>query len=463
MKSFLALPATAVPARITPVVRRSFRCRCGRPVFFPDLQCLGCEAPLGYDPERARLLALQQEEEGAPGGTAGLWRPVAGRSGRTPPGAPRYRRCGNAGTAARCNWLIAADACATGASATGDPATDDSAADPAGAAPAMLCRCCRLNRIIPNLGEAPNPLWWGRVELAKRRLVSSLIALGLPVRSRLGEDPQAGLAFDLLRTLPGMPRVITGHADGLITVNVEEADDVGREAARTSMGERYRTLLGHLRHEVGHYYWQRLVEGTPWHEPFRALFGDEREDYAQALQRHYEAGVQRDPPPPAKLAEAGYVSAYASAHPWEDWAETWAHYLHMIDTLDTAWSFGLDAKRLAMGGKPFTADVLLNDADAAFLRAVNTWIDLAGVLNELSRGLGHRDFYPFVLAPQAVTKLHFVHLLVASAREAARTHSPAGPGGARERGLPAGEEQEALPPAGPAQAGRALHLTGESA
>jgi hypothetical protein len=389
---------------LTPVARRAFRCRCGRPVFFPDLKCLGCGAPLGYDPERARLLPLRADE--APG----FWRLAAGRSGGAGPHWPRYRRCGNAASAAQCNWLI------------------DDTDDAAGGVPAAqaLCRCCRLNRMIPDLGQPPNPLWWARIEAAKRRLVSLLIVLGLPLRSRLGEDPQGGLAFDLLRSQAGMAPVVTGHAGGIITVNVEEADDAHREALRASLGERYRTLLGHLRHESGHYYWQRLVAGTPWQAPFRAVFGDERAGYAQALQRHYQAG-------PAGSGVPGWaarhVSAYAAAHPWEDWAETWAHYLHMLDTLDTAWSFGLDARHLRLGGKPYGAELLYRrgaPGAAAFLNTVNTWIELAGVLNEMSRSMGLADFYPFVLPAPAVAKLHFVHLVVQGARTGAR----------QEHGLP---------------------------
>jgi hypothetical protein len=259
--------------------------------------------------------------------------------------------------------------------------------------------------------------------------VSSLIALRLPVASRVSEDPARGLAFDLLRAPPGGPPVTTGHADGIITLDVEEADDSRREGRKAALDEPYRTLLGHLRHEVGHYYWQRLVDGTPWLEPFRALFGDERADYAAALQRHYEQG------PPVEWP-LSHVSAYASAHPWEDWAETWAHYLHMLDTLDTAASFGLDAAQVELGYEPFTSPVLASSeaggpgtpspvaaeadghADTDFLEFVNAWMKLTGVLNELSRSMGLPDFYPFVLSVAAVRKLHLVHQVVSEVRAA---------------------------------------------
>jgi hypothetical protein len=361
--------------RPAPTARRAFLCRCGRPVFFGNSQCLACGTPLGYEPEHVELHALE------PADIEGTWR-VAGASG---PQSRLYRRCANFESPAACDWLVAADA--------------------TGYAEQSLCRACRLNRTIPDLSFEENRTWWGRIELAKRRLVSSLIALGLPVRSRVSEDLEAGLEFDLLRAPPGGPPVTTGHADGIITIDIEEADDAKRERARADLSEPYRTILGHLRHEVGHYYWQRLVEGKRWHEPFRLLFGDERADYAEAIARHHREGP--DPQWPLN-----HVSAYASSHPWEDWAETWAHYLHMVDTLDTALSYGIDAEQVAIHYEPFGPDALYDSKaqDAAtFLAFVNGWMELTGVLNEMSRSMGQPDFYPFVLSVRAVRKLHFVH------------------------------------------------------
>src|SRR5262249_17798301 len=156
-----------------------------------------------------------------------------------------------------------------------------------------------------------------------------------------------GLAFDLLRSPSGGPRGVTGHNHGVITLNLEEAEDPAREQIRVAMHEEYRTLLGHLRHETGHYYWDRLIGGTGRIEEFRRIFADERQDYATALENHYQKG------PPATWRD-GYVSAYAAAHPWEDWAETWAHYLHMLDTLECALGFGLDPESsIEMHLEPF--------------------------------------------------------------------------------------------------------------
>ena len=349
-------------------------------MFFGNNQCLACGTPLGYEPERGLVCPLE------PAGLAGVWRNV----GATAADSALYRRCANFELAAGCDWLVPVDVAAT----------------------QPLCRACRLNRTIPDLGDASNRLWWALIEQAKRRLVSSLIALGLPLRSRISEDRVAGLAFDFLRAPPGGPSISTGHADGIITLDVEEADDASRERTRIQFDEPYRTVLGHLRHEVGHYYWQRLVDGSAWHEPFRALFGDERADYRSAIERHH-----RDGPEPQWTLR--HVSAYASAHPWEDWAETWAHYLHMVDTLDTALSYGVDAERAELQYKPLSAVMPIPDQTAAapaFLAFLSRWIGLTGVLNELSRSMGLPDFYPFVLSATAVAKLHFIDRVVAPPR-----------------------------------------------
>jgi len=371
---FVAATRHAVPSPTTP---RAFSCACGRPVFFRNSECLACHRPLGYAPARGQLLAL----EAAPTRSGrGGWR-EAGVPARR---APRFARCANLDSAAACNWLLDVTEVMAGFT---------------------LCRCCRLTRTVPDLSQPEAGLWWSRIEEAKRRLVSSLIGLGLPVLSR-AEDAENGLAFDLLLAPPDGPAVITGHADGVITLDVSEADDARREARRHQLGEPYRTLLGHLRHETGHYYWQRLVEPTDWLPTWRELFGDEREDYGQALQRHYANGAPPD-------WGQRFVSAYASAHPWEDWAETWAHYLHLVDTLDTARSFGLDGERVELNYERFDANLV---EDAGFLQLINSWMELTGVLNELSRSMGVADFYPFVLSAQAVRKLHLVHRIVQGAR-----------------------------------------------
>ena len=388
-----------------PRAARAYRCQCGRPVFFRNSQCLACGTQLGYVVERAQLSPLQPAEspstqrlpdEGEAVAAMGPWRVHEKAQQRGDP-QELYWRCGNFGNAAGCNWLV--------------PVEPDGQHAP-------LCVACRLNRTIPDLSDASNREAWSRIELAKRRLVSQLLALKLPVVSGVegapGADPGKGLVFDFLRPLPDAP-VMTGHASGVITLNIEEADDATRERIRAQMHEPYRTLLGHLRHEVGHYYWDRLVNDTKWLEPFRTLFGDEQADYAAALKHHYDNG-------PAPDWAQRCVSAYASVHPWEDWAETWAHYLHMVDTVDTALSFGIDAEDVEIDAEPFgKAD--LWDATAAeateFLGFLNAWVELTAVLNELSRAMGQHDFHPFVLPRPAVAKLQFIHTVVNEAGEGA--------------------------------------------
>jgi len=376
-------PPSAPSTPSTPLLAgRNYHCQCGQPVFFRNSTCLACGTPLGYDCEQGIVLPLM------PGPQEGSWQ--RWQASAAPANTSQvYKRCLNLSTPASCNWLIPLE-------------------DPHG-----MCRACRLNRTIPDLTDPAQPdngHLWGLLELAKRRLVSSLILLGLPVASRISEDSEHGLMFDFLRSPAGGPHVVTGHDTGLITVNVDEADDAQREAVRKALREPYRTLLGHFRHEVGHYYWGRLVQGTAWMEGFRTLFGDESRDYAASLRQNHEQG------PPAQWW-LHHVSAYASSHPWEDWAECWAHYLHMRDSIDTAQSFGLAIDHAQLEFTPFTLDALYQpehpDAQR-FLGFLNDWTRLSTLLNEMSRSMGQPDFYPFVLPHEVVAKLHFIHLLVSS-------------------------------------------------
>ena len=359
---------------------RNFSCQCGKPIFFRNSECLSCNSPLGYDPQLSQLISLQA------GGTTDSFT----RHGDT--GGKLYQRCANFDTASGCNWLL-----------------------PLGSSE-PLCLACRVNRTIPDQSDPENQRLWGRIEVAKRRMMSQLIDLGLPIRSKEKEDSEHGLAFDFLRASPDEPPVMTGHASGVITLNVEEADDSVRERVRAAMHEPYRTLLGHLRHEVGHYYWDRLIWDSPWLNDFRKLFGDERANYADALKHHYDNG------PPADW-EQRFLTTYASCHPWEDWAETWAQYLHIEDTLVTALSFGLGSSDIELDIEPFTKEMLwqsnVEGADE-FLEFANAWVELTGVMNELSRSMGVHDMYPFVLNQAVLAKLHFIHCVVRETRAAAR-------------------------------------------
>jgi hypothetical protein len=334
---------------------RAFTCeRCGQLLFFENSRCLRCGAGLGFVPQELSLRVLDDPSVGLKGDA---------------------QRCGNAGVA-QCNWIVG----------KGD------------AGP--LCGSCVLTRTRPADGETEALAELAVAEAAKRRLLFQLLDLGLG----WGED----LAFDLLTSRSGP--VVTGHHDGLITIDLAESDDASREQRRAELGEPYRTLLGHFRHEIGHYYWPRLVERSGALEAGRALFGDERLDYEEALSHHYEHGA------PHGWAER-FVSAYATMHPWEDWAETFAHYLHIRDTLETAGSFGV-----IVAGPPSMPDPALIAAPSpetarSFTSIVDEWLPLTYALNAVNRSMGRDDLYPFTLAPTVIEKLAFVHhqVLVAAA------------------------------------------------
>lgn len=335
---------------------KTFHCQyCGNPVFFENVQCLRCGSALAFLPDRLAMAAI----EPAPGeGT--LWRPRVPAGGQA--SAARYRQCHNHTTRNACNFAVAA--------------ADANA----------LCVSCRLTRVLPDLSQPGNPQRWFKLEAAKRRLFYTLARLGL-IDPTPADGAADGPVFEFLADLPGQP-AMTGHADGVITINVAEADDAERVRRRVEMHEPYRTLLGHLRHESGHYYWDRLIAEGARVEDFRRLFGDERQDYPQALQAHYARGGA-----PSGWQDR-FVSEYATAHPWEDWAETWAHYLHMVDLLETAAAYDT---RLAVASQ--------GDFDAL----VEQWVPVTLLLNSLNRSLGQEDAYPFALSPGALQKLRYVH------------------------------------------------------
>jgi hypothetical protein len=267
----------------------------------------------------------------------------------------------------------------------------------ASAAGGGLCGCCLLTTVRPNDHDLAGVAAWALTETAKRRLVYQLDDLALTV---------AGVSFKLLSSRE--ENVVTGHADGVITIDMAEGHDVHREAVRIGLGETYRTLLGHLRHEIGHWYWQVLVDGTRRQEPFRELFGDERRDYATALQEHYASDDDRG-------WSTTHVTRYAASHPWEDWAECFAHYLHIADALQTTASW-----RLRLGGpvtEPPVSQVGSLSAEptdrvASFDQMIAQWLPLSFMLNAVNRSLGQSDAYPFLLAPSVLEKLRFVHAAV---------------------------------------------------
>jgi hypothetical protein len=361
-----------------------FQCQnCGQPLYFENRRCERCGLSLGYLPAPETVTALKPQE-GAGNSGQMVWRALAD--------SELYRFCANAPYDV-CNWLI--------------PAAAD---DP-------YCAACRHNRVIPDLSLPENLDRWRALEVAKHRLFYTLFQLRLPVETQT-ESP-AGLAFQFLADVgPVGSPVMTGHADGVITINLAEADDAERERRRHQMGELYRTLLGHFRHEIGHFYWNRLIADTPHLDEFRRIFGDERQDYAAALESYYANGA------PANWSKH-FISAYASSHPWEDFAETWAHYFHMVDTLETAHSVGLAVSPKLPQSPGAVFDFHPRDMDMD--RLVEAWLALIFAVNSLNRSMGLHDLYPFVLGPAAVAKLTFVQQRITATRRRQPVTAPRAP------------------------------------
>jgi hypothetical protein len=345
---------------------KTFCCeRCEARVFFENIACDACDAQLGFIPAELTMGSFEADGNGV--------------LTRVPNMQEGLRRCANHEAPVYCNWVLGAD-------------EDED-----------LCPSCRTTRVHPVLAKADNRKYWFRIEAAKRQLSYSLASWKLPFPSK-AQDPQHGVAFDFLEQTDPARKVLTGHHDGVITLNIAEADDARREQVRAQMREPYRTLLGHLRHEVGHYYWDRLIHGTAWEGRFRELFGDERADYARALKQHYSC--------PTAGWSARFVSAYASSHPWEDWAECWAHYMHLQDGLETAASWGLRLDSAVPGRGPVLARPIASDEAEVQVRVVKTWLPISQFINAMSRSLGGRDSYPFVMPDAVLDKLAFIHQVI---------------------------------------------------
>lgn len=338
----------------------SFTCSCGNTLYFDNTQCVGCGATVGFckTEQGIELVCIPKDAKGK----------------------PKHRPCTNAAKGL-CNWFVRADG------------NDE------------LCPSCALSRVVPDLTNPDNVAKLAAIEAAKRRLIFNLTRLGLQVLPKT-IDPDRGLVFEVRQSV-GDEKVVTGHAGGVITIDVDEADPVHLERQRCQLRENYRTILGHLRHETGHYYFDRLIGDAGQHEAFRAIFGDERADYAAALQTHYSSGGN-----PNWRAE--FISEYASCHPWEDWAETWAHYLHCYATSETARSKGFRSKNAATDRDTasFLEGSIKRDDFDAFLQF---WEETAILLNEMNRSMGVSEAYPFQLTQVVTDKLFFVHQTIRGA------------------------------------------------
>ncbi len=331
-----------------------FECsNCGHAVYFGNTQCTACQCALAFDPISLSMLS----------------------------GAGQL--CANGLRHQACNWLTSPG------STTG------------------FCLSCELNRTIPNLADTRNLQLWQHAQREKNHLVYSLLNFGLPVVSQ-DVAPETGLAFDCLDARDNEEGdVMTGHARGVITLNIDEADDAIRERLRQQMNEPYRTLLGHFRHESAHYYWDRLVRDSAWLAEFRELFGDERQDYAASLEAHYA----RDAPADWSVS---YISTYASSHPWEDWAETWAHYFHIVDALETATQLGMTLDPTTGRTAPPDPSACLDPYSGIPVDSlIDRWLPISLAMNMLNRSLGQRDAYPFLLTPAVQNKLGLVNRIIA--------------------------------------------------
>ncbi|MGH3727063.1 MAG: zinc-binding metallopeptidase family protein [Mycobacterium sp.] len=332
---------------------RDFTCpQCGQHLAFENSVCLSCRSHIGFDLGEMALLVIANDD--GPGFVD----------------SDDHRLCANLHVA-ECNWLVDSSRAGT------------------------LCASCVLTRTRPSDSDCTALPAFAEAEKAKRRLIAELAELRLPVTGR-DVDTEFGLAFDLLSS--EHEQVLTGHHNGVITLDLAEGDDVHREQLRISMDEPYRTLLGHFRHEIGHYFYYRLVgNSTEYADRFRTLFGDADADYQAALDRHYQQGAPEG-------WEESFVSSYASMHPAEDWAETFAHYLHIRDTLDTSASFAL-----APAGGTFDRRVL---GPSGFDTIIEMWLPLAWSLNMVNRSMGRDDLYPFILPGPVLEKMRLIHEIV---------------------------------------------------
>ena len=340
---------------------KRFNCQvCEQTIYFENTQCLSSKSALGYVPEKKTLMAFHQGEND-----------LTSLSDQK-----KFRRCRNGITYSACNWMV----------------ESDSKHD--------YCFACRFNRTIPNLSVSKNIEHWKILESSKRRLIYSLLEFGLPLSNK-HEDPEGGLEFEFLkdtheRIMANEP-VMTGHLDGTITLNIAEADDAERERRRLKLKEDFRTVLGHFRHEIGHYYWLLLIQNTGRFDSFRKMFGDENLNYQNAMNRYYQHGANDS-------WRQSFISGYASSHPWEDFAESWGHYFTIIDTLETSIQFGVKFSDNDEHLDPYHC--------SSFQKMLDQWLPLTNSINNINRSVGRPDLYPFILTPRVVEKLIFIHDLV---------------------------------------------------
>lgn len=370
---------------------KTFTCTCKdhQILFFESSYCVACHRTVGLDDTFDKVEPYELAPE------TGQYFKVA---------QPNiyFQKCDNHANFKTCNGMIKLNP-----------------SSPSTAEHEVLCFACRFNETIPDLSIAEHIPLWQKMEIAKRRALYTLKALSLPLHN-LSQDPDGGLSFDFTTDrdvsdhfasqLKGSEAVFTGHDCGHITINLAEADDVARSHTKMAMGEQYRTLLGHFRHELGHYYFDKLILESPEkHTLSKKYFGDDELDYQKSLNTYYEHGA------PQNWRDA-FISEYATMHPYEDWAETWAHYMHIIDTLETAQNFSITSSIAGntdaheeLTDLNLPQDAYFFSSQASITSILDTWMDFSIILNSLNRSMGMNDAYPFVLTQTVRTKLSFIH------------------------------------------------------
>lgn len=339
---------------------RRFSCFCGASVGFEHTQCNLCGARLAYDVNKQRMRSLSEFGD--------QWRCLDNSELRN--------FCVNGNQYGVCNWLAEPE-CEHG-----------------------FCFACGFNRTIPNQSLAGNQQRWHVLERAKKRLFVTLLQLDLPLQNGW-RAPDKGLLLDFIEDQRSQPDhypetfVSTGYAAGVITINTLEADDIQRMAVRRAMNEPYRTVLGHMRHESGHYYWGWVLQHADLVKEVERLFGNMQGHYDEAIDAYYKNGAKAN-------WQNRYISAYASAHPVEDWAETWGHYLHIYDALDTAYAHG---------------QISQCPGELTMAQRLQHWCDISVVLNELNRSIGLDDAYPFLIGPVVQDKLALIDKVVVALRQ----------------------------------------------
>jgi hypothetical protein len=333
------------------------KCKCNRWLFFGNTACLGCDRSVG------RCCACRAMASFSPASTSELFS-CDNCHAEVQPCANR-----NLGI---CNCF------ANQTDSTGN----------------VLCTYCEFTRVVPPHDSPDKFSRWRELESAKRRLLIQLSGLEFPpFASKF--VPTCPLVFEFKEdtVLPdgSIEAVFTGHENGVITINAHEADSVRREQSRVAFNEPQRTLIGHMRHEYGHFLDLCCIQGDLLRAKYVELFGDPATvDYAEAKTRYYAQG------PTGNWPES-YVSAYASMHPWEDFAETVNVYLDLMALAETA--------RDQLGSN---IDTSANGCVATFISEL---LDLAITVSEFNFDMGLNALLPERFNDEVVCKLSYVHSL----------------------------------------------------